>query len=168
MEEIRDLSKQIDFNNSIYRYKSKTVPKGPLEFYKHLKEGNILEKAEEEKKIKNELSDILKGRNKTGKQIHAINNIKTLYESHEKVIKLFDDCSRIASKAKYKTKYGEALKIFTPKQMLQRIPIALAQIKAGNTSKNLLNEIREIIYPLYDSNENTKKVYNNIMNSIKV
>ena len=56
MEEIRDLSKQIDFNNLIYRYKSKTVPKiflvfkGPLKFYKHLKEGNILEKGEEEKK----------------------------------------------------------------------------------------------------------------------
>ena len=53
MEEIRDLSKQIDFNNLIYRYKSKTVPKGPLKFYKHLKEGNILEKAEEEKKKMN-------------------------------------------------------------------------------------------------------------------
>ena len=52
--------------------------------------------------------------------------------------------------------------------MLQRIPIALAQIKAGNTSENLLNEIRQIIYPLYQPNENTKKVYNNIMNSIKV
>ena len=52
--------------------------------------------------------------------------------------------------------------------MLQRIPIALAQIKAGNTSENLLNEIRQIIYPLYQSNENTKKVYNNMMNSIKV
>ena len=56
MEEIQDLSKQIDFNNLIYRYKSKTVPKiflvfkGPLKFYKHLKEGNILEKGEEEKK----------------------------------------------------------------------------------------------------------------------
>ena len=81
---------------------------------------------------------------------------------------MFDDYSRIASEAKYKSKYGESLKILTPKQMLQRLPIALAQVKAGNTSENLLKEIRQIIYSLYRANEITKKVYNNIMNSIKV
>ena len=52
--------------------------------------------------------------------------------------------------------------------MLQRLPIALAQVKAGNTSENLLNEIRQIIYSLHRSKEITKKVYNIIMNSIKV
>ena len=49
------------------------------------------------------------------------------------------------------------LKILTPKQMLQRLPIALAQVKAGNNSQNLLNEIRQIIYSLYQSKEITKK-----------
>ena len=49
--------------------------------------------------------------------------------------------------------------------MLQRIPIALAQVKTGNISENLLNEIRQIKYSLYWANEITKKVYNNIMNS---
>ena len=52
--------------------------------------------------------------------------------------------------------------------MLQRLPIALAQLKAGNTSENLLNEIRQIIYSLHRSKEITEKVYNTIMNSIKV
>ena len=52
--------------------------------------------------------------------------------------------------------------------MLQRLPIALAQVKAGNTSENLLNEIRQIINSLHRSKEITKKVYNTIMNSIKV
>ena len=52
--------------------------------------------------------------------------------------------------------------------MLQGLPIALAQVKAGNTSDNLLNEIRKIIYSLYRAKEITKKVYNNIMNSIKL
>ena len=60
------------------------------------------------------------------------------------------------------------LKILSPKQMLQRLPIALAQAKAGNTSENLLNEIRQIIYSLYRGKEITKKAYNNIMNSIKL
>ena len=52
--------------------------------------------------------------------------------------------------------------------MIQRLPIALAHLKAGNTSENLLNEIRQIIYSLYREKEITKKLYNNIMNSIKV
>ena len=52
--------------------------------------------------------------------------------------------------------------------MLQRLPIALAQIKAGNHSKSLLNGIVQIVYSFYQSKEITKKVYNNIIKSIKV
>ena len=59
-------------------------------------------------------------------------------------------------------------KILNPKQILQRLPIALAQVKADNTSENLLNEIRQITYSLYREKEITKKVYNKIMNSIKI
>ena len=58
------------------------------------------------------------------------------------------------------------LKILTPKQMLQRLPIALAQVKAGNNSQNLLNEIRQIVCSLYQPKEITNKVYNNIIKSI--
>ena len=58
------------------------------------------------------------------------------------------------------------LKVLTPKQMMQRLPIALAQVKPGNNSENLLNEIRQIIYSLYQSKEITKKVYNNLMKSL--
>ena len=52
-------------------------------------------------------------------------------------------------KAAYDSKHGKRLKILSPKQMLQRLPIALARVKAGNTSENLLNEIRQIICSLY-------------------
>ena len=52
--------------------------------------------------------------------------------------------------------------------MLQRLPIALAQVKAGSTSENVLNEIRQTVYSLYQQKGITKKVYNNIMNSIKL
>ena len=52
--------------------------------------------------------------------------------------------------------------------MLQRFSIPLAQVKAGNTSENLLNEIRQIIYSLYRAKEIAKKVYSNIINSIKL
>ena len=50
--------------------------------------------------------------------------------------------------------------------MLQRLPIALAQVKAGNNSENLLNEIRQVIYSLYQSEEITKNVYNNLIKSL--
>ena len=52
---------------------------------------------------------------------------------------------------------GTGLKILSPKQMLQRLPIALAQVKAGNNSESLLNEIRQIVYSLYQSKQITKK-----------
>ena len=52
--------------------------------------------------------------------------------------------------------------------MFQRLPIALVQIKAGNNSESLLDEIRQIVYSLYELKEITKKVYNNIIKSIKV
>ena len=48
--------------------------------------------------------------------------------------------------------------------MLQRLPIV--KVKAGNNSENLLNEIRQIIYSLYQSKEITKKVYKNLMKSL--
>ena len=66
-------------------------------------------------------------------------------------MELYNDCSKIILEAKYKSKYGEGLKILTPKQMLQRLPIALAQVKAVNNSENLLNEISQIVYSLYQS-----------------
>ena len=75
------------------------------------------------------------------------------------------DYSFLLSAAKYKAKYGEGLKILTP--MIQRLPTAVAVVKAGNTSESLLNEIRNIIYYLYWAKETTKKVYNNIMLSLK-
>ena len=52
--------------------------------------------------------------------------------------------------------------------MFKRLPIALAQIKAGNNSESLLNEIRQIVYSLYRPKEITKKLYNSIIKSIKV
>ena len=64
------------------------------------------------------------------------------------------------SKAKINAAKGTGLKILSPKQMLQRLPIGLAQIKVGNNSENLLNEIRQIAYSLYQSKEITKKIYN--------
>ena len=83
---------------------------------------------------------------------------------------MLNDNAKIRSKALHKSKQieskGTGLKILTPKQMLQRLPIALTQVKAGNNSEILINEIRQIAYSLYQSKQITKKVCNNIIKSI--
>ena len=65
------------------------------------------------------------------------------------------------------SKKGEGLKILTNKQMINRLPILLAQIQAGNNSKSLKNELRQILYSLYRSKVLTKTVYNNLIKSIR-
>ena len=65
-----------------------------------------------------------------------------------------------------KQQQGTGLKILTPNQMLSRLPITLAQLKAGNNSDKLKNEIRQLLYSLYRSNNMTKQVYNNLVKYI--
>ena len=64
-------------------------------------------------------------------------------------MKFVEDYDSMILETKRKATEGKGLKMLTPKQMLQRLPIALAQIKAGNNSEILLNEIRQIVYSLY-------------------
>ena len=106
-------------------------------------------------------------RNPTQKKLRAdvLDSVTSLIEGREMVINAFKSGIFQVSK---ESQEGEGLKILTPNQMLKRLPIALAQVKAGNNSESLLNEIRQIVYSLYRSKEITKKVYNNIINSIKV
>ena len=96
-------------------------------------------------------------------------NFDKFYFSREEVINFFKDYSEMILDAKYKAKQnkttGTGLKILTPKQMLPRLPIALAQVKAGNNSESLLSEIRHIVYSLYQLKQITKKIYNNIIKS---
>ena len=107
---------------------------------------------------------------KNQKNKKTIYNIEMIYKARNETIKFYDHYSLMMSEAKSKAKQNETkgtgLKILTPKQMLQRLPIALAQVKAGNNSQKLLNEIRQVIYSLYQSKEITEKVYNNLIKSL--
>ena len=99
-------------------------------------------------------------------QKNNLYNIEMLFKARNEAIKFYDDYSSMMSEAKYKATKRTGLEILTPKQMLQRLPIALAQVKAGNNSESLLNEIRQIVYSLYQSKQINKKVCNNIIKSI--
>ena len=122
-------------------------------------------------KLLNKLSNIKIGK-KTLEQKEVINNREKFYSSREEVFNFFRDYVEMLSDANYDARNNETkgteLKILTPKQMLQRLPIALAQVKAGNNSESLLNEIRKIVYSLYQSKQISKKVYNNIIKSINI
>ena len=85
-----------------------------------------------------------------------IDNLNKFYNSIEEVINFFRDYIEMLSETK-----GTGIKVLTPKQMLQRSPIALAQVKVGNNPEGLLNEIRQFVYSLYQSKQITKKVYDN-------
>ena len=108
---------------------------------------------------------------KNHEQEEVIANCEKFYYSREEVFNFFRDYIKMMVDSIYKGKQNETkgtgLKILTSKQMLQRLPIALAQLKAGNNSESLLSEIRQIVYSLYQSKEITKKVYNNIIKSIQ-
>ena len=171
LEKISDLDERVNRDNSIYRYKGKLADTKLDRFYNAL---DIINKIRDGKKdvaeVKNNqqhfesyLGEIKKCVKKSKEQKITLYNIEMLYKARNEAIKFYDDYSLMMSEAKSKAKQNETkgtgIKILTPKQMLQRLPIALAQVKAGNNSQNLLNEIGQIIYSLYHRKKITKQVY---------
>ena len=129
-------------------------------FYDITNDPKTLKNAKRKQKAFNKGIESLKDYNIPYSEQYKINKVKNLYNSRNRIIKMFDDYNLMQK--------GKRLKILTPIQMLERLPTALAQVKAGNNSESLLNEIRQIVYSLYRSKEITKKVYNKVIKSIKV
>ena len=134
----------------------------------------MLEKANEyQTDLLAEIMSFKKHRNQAVKEKNEkkklfFQNLYNFFEGREKILDAFE--SKIFS-AKFKSAGilnldHSRLKALTPKQILQRLPIAFAQVKTGNNSESLLSEIRQIVYSLYQSKQITKKVYNNIIKSI--
>ena len=65
-----------------------------------------------------------------------------------------------------KNQEGQGLKILTPEQMLSRLPISLAQLKAKHNSEKLKNEIRQLLYYLHRSKKESQTIYNGLINTI--
>ena len=170
-----DLYDGIDYNNLNFEY---VGPTKSVSFCKYMNSKQIFNairnnqirfnKAKEKQKdFLKRLNDVKMGK-KSAEQKKVIDNFNKLYLSREEVINFFRYYFEILSEASYRAKQdGAGLKILTPKQMLQRLRLALAQVTADNNSKSLLNEIRQIVYSLYQSKQITNKVYNNIIKSIQ-
>ena len=166
LDKIEELDNKTDYNNLKYvvtssgdEYRFNKI-EDPISFLNKIKSGKILlkEAKDQQQNYYNYLNTIRRG-NKNTSQKRTLANINILFNARDNAIKLIEDYSSIILKAKKlaKEQEGTGLKILTPNQMLKRLPIALAQIKAGNNSKRLLNEIRQIAYSLHRSKEITKK-----------
>ena len=83
-------------------------------------------------------------------------------EKPDKIVEIVEDILKFNKQ----NQEGKGLKILIPNQMLSRLPITLAQLKAGNNSEKLKNEIRQLLYSLYCSKNMTKQVYNNLIKYI--
>ena len=161
-----------------------SIEKDPISLLNAIKKGEMLvEEAKNKQKDYLKYLNIIRKGNKNPRQKKTLSNIENHFNARNSAIKFIEDYGSMILEAKRLAKEqqegeganemsrvnaSERLKILTPNQMIKRLPIALAQVKAGNNSESLLNEIRQIVYFLYQSKEITKKVYNNIINSIKV
>ena len=175
LEQIQLANHNVDYNNLNYEvitsgdeYQFNGL-EDTLVLLKEIKEGKIsIQEAKNTQKEFNKQLNLIRRGNKNQEQRQTLNNTNNLYNVRDMAITFIEDYGSMILEAKEVARQeGEGLKILTPNQMLKRLPIALAQIKAGNNSESLLNEIRQIVYSLYRSKEITKKVYNNIINSIK-
>ena len=176
---MKELHDSVDCNNLKFEYAGPTEDvsfyeyKDSKELFNAINDNqiNFDDAVKRQNEFLNTLSNIKIGK-KTLEQKETIDNLEKFYHSREEIINFFREYEKMVLDAAYKSKQnkteGKGLKILTPKQMLQRLPIALAQLKAGNNSESLLNEIRQIVYYLYQSKQITKKEYNNIIKSINV
>ena len=168
LKKIDELTKKIDNNSltftTISTGKTTDVSKkyDPITFHnKILKKGEItIEEAKESQKGFDKHLKLIRIGKKNQEQEKTLANINILFNGRHDTINFIEGyCSMIleARKKAAEEQKGTGLKILTLKQMLQRLPIALAQVKAGNNSESLLNEIRQIVYSLHQSKQITKK-----------
>ena len=96
------------------------------------------------------------------KEIEKMSEDEKRIEKPDEILKIVEDILNFNKQ----NQQGKSFKILTPNQMLSRLPITLAQLKAGNNSEKLKSEIRQLLYSLYRSENMTKQVYNNLLNYI--
>ena len=179
IKKIEEIEKKVDRNKMVYKGTNKTYDfrnfKTIRTFGNEIRNNVIsLDTANiEQANLLSYINDFMKTKprdpEKRKLRADVLNSVIGLVNGREMVLTAFKSgIFQVSKESQEGTGANEMLKILTPNQMLKRLPIALAQVKAGNNSESLLNEIRQIVYSLYRLKEITKKVYNNIINSIKV
>ena len=116
-----------------------------------------------DKKKNNDLVELIKIRWSNIKdEIEKMSEDEKIIEKTDKTLKMVEEILKFNKQKQL----GQGLKILTPNQMLSRLPITLAQLKAGNNSEKLKNEIRQLLYLLYRSKKLTKQLYKSLTDII--
>ena len=115
-------------------------------------------------KKNNELVNVIKsGLSDLKDEIKKMSEDEKEIEKPDKILKIVEEILDFNNK---QNQIGKGLKILTPSQMLSRLPISLAQLKAGNNSEKLKNEIRQLLYSLYRSKRLMKEIYKSLIDNI--
>ena len=146
------MNNKIDYNNLNYvavgtgdKYSFHDLD-DPLTLLNNIKKGETsMEKAIKQQYNFHKYLNLIRIGNKNENQKRTLANINVFYNARDNTIQFIQDYGIMILEAREQAlveQYGKGLKILTPNQMLKRLPIALAQVKAGNNSESLLNEIR--------------------------
>ena len=164
LDKIEELSNKIDYDNLKYvvvstgdKYNFDNLD-DPLTLLSNIKKGEIsTKKAIEQQHMFFKYLNTTRIENKNDNQKRTLAYINMFYNARDNAIKFIQYYGGVILEAKKQAREqeGTGLKILTPNQMLKRLPIAFAQVKAGNNQESLLNEIRQIVYSLYRSKEIT-------------
>ena len=125
----------------------------PSDMYKNLYEIN-------DRKENNKLVNVIRsGLKDLKKEIKEMSKEEREIEKPDKIVEIVKEILNFNKQ----NQKGYGLKILTPNQMLSILPISSAQLKAGNNSERLKNEIRQLLYPLHRSKKLTKEIYKSLV-----
>ena len=112
---------------------------------------------------KNDLVNVIRsGLNDLKREIENMGEEEKNFEKTDEIVNIVEEI--LEFNKQYQS--GQELKILTPDQMLSRLPITLAQLKAGNNFEKLINKIRQLLHSLYRSKNLSKRIYNHLIKTI--
>ena len=123
----------------------------------------LLNKTKDKTKNNELVSVINSGLKDLKEEIEKMSKAEIENEDPESIVYIFE---KILKFNKQNQQKGQGIKILTPNLMLNRLPIALAQLQAGNNSNRLKNEIRQLLYSLYRSKNMTERIYKSLVGII--
>ena len=152
IEKITDklTNRQVELFNKHFRFKT------PFTLLKKIYQTND---SEEKNKVVSIINSGLKDLKEEAKEMTKLDKIIKDPDLIENIVKKI-------LKVNEKNQQGQGIKILTPNQMLNRLPITLAQLQAGNNTNKLKNEIRQLLYSLYRSKNITEQVYKSLIGTI--
>ena len=144
--------KEADINSEIFQ-----------RYFKFQRPSDMLKSVYKINDKKNDLVNVIKsGLNDLKKEIENMGEEEKEIEKPNEIVNIVEEILEFNKQ----NQSGQGLKILTPDQMLSRLPITLAQLKAGNNFEKLINEIRQLLHSLYRSKKLSKTIYNHLIKTI--